>query len=157
MASRSLTPVEEAYARKVFGNSINFHNVEISDGLGIGNAEYTTKGWSHWHVHLGPLGFHDAIGPGVVATFIHELTHVWQSQHATISFMFMVRSGLGQVKNIILRRGRNATYNYTLGKTWSDYNVEQQAQIVEDWYIAGSSEFAAAFRYIRDNIRAGKN
>ena len=29
---------------------------------------------------------------------------------------------------------RNYAYEYKYGKAWDDYNVEQQAMIVEDWY-----------------------
>jgi hypothetical protein len=44
-------------------------------------------------------------------------------------------------------------YSYSLGRAWEDYNVEQQASIVEDWYAGGMSTTAAEYSYIRDIIR----
>jgi hypothetical protein len=39
-------------------------------------------------------------------------------------------------------------------KSWRKFNAEQQAMIVENWYVGGMSESDEAFVYIRDNIRA---
>ena len=47
-------------------------------------------------------------------------------------------------------------YRYTLGKRWGQYNVEQQASIVEDWFRKGRKTTDPRYRYIRDNIRKGK-
>jgi hypothetical protein len=49
------------------------------------------------------------------------------------------------------------------GNPFSSFGLEQQAQIVQDWYVnnAGALDGAAAradprFRYIEQNIRAGQ-
>ena len=46
-------------------------------------------------------------------------------------------------------------YAYSLGMDWGDYNVEQQASIVEDWYKRGRSSKDKAFPYIRDYVWKG--
>lgn len=157
MPSRSLTGPEESEARRVFKTSIFLGRVEISDGLGFGERPYTSVGLSVYTLHLGPDGFKDAISPRMRSTFIHELTHVWQGQHDTLGFGYMIESVISQGKSLITSGSTDGAYNYTVGKDWTDYNVEQQAEIVEDWYAGGMPENSAAFRYIRDNIRPGKN
>jgi hypothetical protein len=45
-------------------------------------------------------------------------------------------------------------YRYIPGQSWSSYNVEQQAHIVEDWFKGGEREEDPLYRYIRDDIRS---
>jgi len=72
------------------------------------------------------------------------MTHVWQFHHG-----IGVKSG-----SIIARLG--AGYNYTRGEPWINYNVEQQASIVEDWNKdrkGGGGEDQELFPYIHYVIR----
>ncbi len=57
---------------------------------------------------------------------VHELTHVCQSHHSAWTPLFIFRSALAQA-----RHGKRAYY-YALGRAWHEYNVEQQAGILED-------------------------
>src|SRR5262245_39567105 len=88
-----------------------------------------------WEINIGD-GYKDCTsfaigswGSRIDATFIHELTHVWQGFHATFPDMYAIRAGLAQG---IAEVSSYDPYSYTLGKSWNDYTIEQKAQIVED-------------------------
>ncbi|HEY6982507.1 MAG TPA: hypothetical protein VH499_16260 [Reyranella sp.] len=49
-----------------------------------------------------------------------------------------------------------AGYDYKLGKPWDDYNKEQQAHIVEDWYTNGRLKSDDRYPYVRLVIRSGR-
>ena len=44
-------------------------------------------------------------------------------------------------------------YEYESGKSWNEYNVEQQARIVEHWYVGGMKQDSELYPYVRDHIR----
>jgi hypothetical protein len=46
-------------------------------------------------------------------------------------------------------------YSYNTGLTWAQYNSEQQASIVEDWFASGSQSSNARYVYITNNVRPG--
>ena len=169
MASRALNPDEQALARRVFSASLILSQVEISDGLGFGNRPWTLCGTSVYTIHLGPAGFEDALqDDDLKNTLIHELTHCWQGQNSRLGFGFMIGSICCQTqayltqpryepKNTVFKIVPSAAsaYAYSPGKDWTDYNCEQQAQIVEDWFARGMSTSDPRYRYVRDNIRKG--
>ena len=97
---------------------------------------------------------------------IHGLTHVWQGQHLV---PFMLNSVAHQSLSAINNGGDTSpAYNYTVGKPWEQYNVEQQASIVAHWFTPTNICFTngkcggkmiatdSRYRYIRDNIRKNK-
>lgn len=129
-------------------------------------------------------------------TFIHEMTHVWQGQHSTYPREYMLKSGASQskgvwsdvwdkglkdvVKDVWNRcplttwhdyRGRAYAFNMNeMGvNNFNDFNVEQQASIIESWYapnaelnhlkvsIPGGNMSTSDIRYpfITCNISAG--
>ena len=81
---------------------------------------------------------------------IHELAHVRQGEAGLWSSAFMLRSIWCQTWAAI-RRG--SAYDYAPGREWGEYGVEQQASIVEDWYLGGEREDDALYRYVRDHVR----
>lgn len=118
--------------------------------------------------------------------FIHELVHVWQGENGAFPYAYMAQSAGAQfghgVRDIIKTHSykgwghhRGKAYTFTaadIGKDWSDFNVEQQGNIVESWFISeparrkegqdfgdgliggGASVHDPRFPYIRDVIRA---
>jgi hypothetical protein len=78
------------------------------------------------------------------AILIHEMTHVWQYYHG---YSVELRS--------LWANRWGAGYNYTVGEEWGDYNVEQQAHLVEDWFMGGQSVSDPRFDYIDKIIRPG--
>lgn len=97
---RQLTAAEEATARSVFSASIDFSTVFISDKSGAGNRPFTVaipvpialtgQFAISGIVQVMNLG-KNAAAPGR-NLLIHELTHVWQSQHANSKVAFMANS-----------------------------------------------------------------
>ena len=84
--------------------------------------------------------------------FIHELTHVWQGFHG-VNFVAPPCS-----TNVAPHLPASPLIYTSVGKNWSQYNVEQQGKIVEDWFNPTKGNMSAGnnrFRYIRDNIRRG--
>ena len=99
------------------------------------------------------------------STFIHELVHVWQSQYAGINAMSYMTSSVWQQfrhgTQDIFKNGygkgfkrikemfaegfqkewdyhRNMAYQYDpndIGKDFDQFNVEQQAIIIQSWYM----------------------
>jgi hypothetical protein len=141
----------------VFGNSIILGQVRLQDDLGAGGRPWTTPPTplysAYYRLHVGP-----AFGSMISSSFrrrllIHEMTHVWQGQ---FRLPFVFNSAWHQTLAVISTGGDVApAYTYTTGSAWKNYNCEQQASIVEDWYVNGSLESDTRFRYIRDNIRKG--
>ena len=131
---RSLTAGETALARRVFGSSIDYDAVTVSEGKFIsfqpygtamapdGNLymygcykdDYTCEA-DHWQGH-----------------FIHEMTHVWQQQNGVLNPV--VEAVKLSVKH---RFNYGAAYDYKLeqGKDLLDYNMEQQASLVQDYFM----------------------
>lgn len=161
-AERFLTGAEKDLARIVFEETLPYGAIYLSNGLGLQRRAYTIPHPLHlgsYVIHIGPDAFPDATDSSVImlrqtvdSVFIHELTHVWQGVNRRHAFDYVLDSVYHQI-----RFGSEA---YELNaddvgnKKWSEFNAEQQAMIVQNWYIDGMSESAKAFVYIRDNIRA---
>lgn len=131
---RQLDPVEEAIARGVYGNSLIFGRIFLSDALGGGGGRPFTL-----HVPSLVPGVSGVtvinIGPGAYATpgsnpslLIHELAHSWQSQHHPDPAFYMANSLASQAG----ASGAGASaYCYIPGKWFGLYGAEQIAQQVE--------------------------
>lgn len=124
--ARPLTDREIGIARSIFGDSLACERVRIDEraywGPRKGNfcyvSCYTINSW------------------GIMPDFIlvHELTHVWQYQHL----------GMAYVPRALKAQFSPEGYNYggvralyeamQNGKKLLDFNYEQQADIIEDYY-----------------------
>jgi hypothetical protein len=147
--------------------------IVLTNLLGLGKPAFTIPSIGEAIlVNLG-AGFDDPIGyrgfgdpdnsnqqtPGQL--FIHELVHAWQIDTETFLPGLMCEAIGAQLTTL---GGNMDVYRYgTAGQAFSEFNPEQRASIVDDWF-AGSgkqAEFGRAveddrnpyFRYIRDNIR----
>jgi hypothetical protein len=124
--TRTLTPFEIQVARSIFGDSINYQRVRIDEKAQIGCRHfhflyvsfYTINSWGAFREDL----------------LIHELVHVWQFQNF----------GGAYIPRAIRAINSEAGYNYggiydlrqkvRLGKNILEYNYEQQADIVTDYF-----------------------
>jgi len=161
-AERLLTDAEKDLARQVFDGALPYEAIYLSNGLGLGRRPYTIPHPLHlgsYVIHIGDETFPDATNASLVvlgqtadSVFIHELTHVWQGANRRHAFDYILDSVYHQV--------RFGSHAYDLNqddvgkKRWREFNAEQQAMIVQNWYLAGMSESDQAFTYIRDHIRA---
>jgi hypothetical protein len=129
--SRNLTLIEEQEARSVFGNSINYSSVLIDEfsyiawvGAKINKCPY--MGVTIFHTINFNRKIRPAFSPSDMKWLIHELTHIAQMEHAGSRYLF-------EAFHAQLTEG----YGYILSEETHlrDYNREQQASIVADYYI----------------------
>lgn len=149
---RQITEAEEVFARRVFGDTLPYGAIWLSNGLGFQQRAYAIphpRFLGAYLIHIGPAAFDAPTADESAALFIHELTHVWQGRWRWNTFDYMADSVANQ-----FRRGQDA-YVYVPGRPWGDYNAEQQARIVEDWFSNGMDEKDPLFVYIAVNIRTG--
>ncbi len=153
---RKLTLDEKIFAQQVFNNTLPYDDIYVSNTIGAQDRQYVTPELRHdggWIMHLGRAMYAGATLTSERETFIHELTHVWQSYHSPFRWRYAANS---MCQQIVLMKGSKA-YDYENGFDWKDYNAEQQAQIVMHWYQLGMSETDARYEYVRDHIRKGEN
>jgi hypothetical protein len=127
---RPLTPSEIALARTVFGDAIDYSKVRL----------FRAKWWplQSRRSAMAPMGdiwFHPDGGGwsedfareslSRQGFFIHELTHVWQTQKSGRFYLPLMRHPF-------------CRYDYRLepGKAFDRYGLEQQAEIVRHRFLA---------------------
>lgn len=121
LTSRALTAGEVSIAQSVFGDALDITNIKLCThqlvlkGYAIspnGNIYFHKTGLPHDFAHE-PLHMR--------SWFVHELTHVWQ-----------IQQGMKVVRKAVFDR----RYKYALkkGKDFLRYGIEQQAQMVQDYY-----------------------
>jgi outer membrane protein OmpA-like peptidoglycan-associated protein len=147
---RKLTTRERSLAWHVFHHSLPpLNTIGVTDGLGKGDQIWTVDRGFLEFLQSGPpdsldqlryfLNFGEAVHwdladerslQGAVRGYpwrardilAHELTHVWQfhhGEHVKLRSFYAQEIGAGD--------------KFTRGDPWKDYNVEQQAHIVETW------------------------
>ena len=140
-AGRQLTVGEIALAREIYKNSIRYRDVKIHRGKyffkqppGSGmtpNGEiYVTDDPKRGNFLYKDDYSRESLA--LKAFFIHEMAHVWQYQNNILRVK--TTAILGQLRHL----GKyNKMYKYTLEarKHLFDYGIEQQAAIIEDYYI----------------------
>lgn len=134
MVSRPLTSGEVALAKSVFGDSVDYSTVKISDGKFVGFHPEGTAMAPNGNLYMYGCYHADYSQQSVMtqSLFIHEMTHVWQYQNKILAPIAEA------VKlNIKHKFNYTAAYNYTLDgkKDLLDYNMEQQASIVQDYFM----------------------
>jgi len=133
--SRALTSGEIQLAKKVFKGSINYTLVKVHDEkyafFQPDNSGMTPNG--EIHVQGIYKADYSVATKSLQSFFIHEMTHVWQYQRGILT--------LGVIGSAILEiigqaGDYDAAYPYVLDtkKDLTDYNLEQQASIVEDYF-----------------------
>jgi hypothetical protein len=159
--SRNLSGAEILLATNVFHQSLPpWPKIRITDGLGpipTYDNPYTNKAIisGNYEINVGPDVYPDATldhwlpGFGKYRNiFIHEMTHVWQYYHG-----YSVVSGSFWANTF----GKGYDHTVEWKDRWESYNVEQQAQLVENWFDDGMKESDKRFFFIENIIRNGIN
>jgi hypothetical protein len=134
MVTRPLTAAETALARRVFGAAIDYDRVTISDGPFLPGHRRGTGMAPNGRLYMYGC-YHDDYAAGSSLTqshFIHEMAHVWQYQNRILDpIADFFKLGLRY------KFDYNAAYRYELSaaKDLLDYNMEQQATIVQDYFL----------------------
>lgn len=129
--TRSLTQMEQNEALNIFGDSINYSKVLVDEHsfiawLGAKINRRSGMGITIFHTINFSQKLKTATGNSDMKWLIHELTHVAQMERA--GSQYLIEAFHAQVTE---------GYGYTLGEKLylRDYNREQQASIVADYYI----------------------
>lgn len=166
---RPLTSAQIATARGVFGSSLDFSRIYISDQAGLGGRPFTVAipvllSQSVQVINCGTFS------PNT-ATLIHELAHVWQSQHHSNPYEFMSNAVASQAAAVALNGTMAVTdrsitsdpdfpvhypcsaYAFVAGKPFGEYAAEQIANAVEH----GVSAIVAHVRSVAAGVVDGDN
>jgi hypothetical protein len=126
---RGLDPVEERIGRGVFGGSLDYGDIYVTDGLGGGGRPFT--------MYVSATGTVLQMGTGPYRTpgsdpdlLVHEMTHSWQSQHHPSPTAYIGNS-LSSQALASAAGGAASPYCYVPGKSFGSYGAEQIAQQVE--------------------------
>jgi len=134
MASRSLTAGEIKLAKRIFKDSIDYNKVKIHDKKYIffqpSNSGMTPNG----EIYMNGVYNKDysKLNGRAKGFLIHELVHVWQYQ---LKILNPVTAAI--FENFAHAFDYSKAYRYTLSPTKDilDYDIEQQAAIIEDYYL----------------------
>ncbi|MBK9735296.1 MAG: hypothetical protein IPO92_10145 [Saprospiraceae bacterium] len=123
---RKLTKHEESLAKSVFGQTIDFDLVRIDAKARLG-----TKKMAHAYVSFNIINYMKEIKHEIL---IHEMVHIWQYQH--FGCIYIARAikaqrskegydygGIANLYKVMLRGG-----------SLLEFNFEQQADIIEDYF-----------------------
>jgi hypothetical protein len=124
--TRKLNDQEVRIAKSIFGDALSYERIRVDESAHLGPRQgrfcyvsfYTLNSWG-------------TIAPSLL---IHELTHVWQYQNL----------GIRYIPRALAAQRTSPGYNYggeaalelalTSGKGLAFFNLEQQADLVEDYY-----------------------
>ena len=140
MDGRSLTPHEIAALRPVFGDSLDLSPIRVTRDHPL--AFYAPKTLGNT-IHLrSDWGLFAGTGLGLsergMSVLVHELVHAWQYQNGGLGYI----TGSLLAQHAAWRRGgeRSGAYRWRpaadAGLAWSQWNPEQQAQAIQDWWDA---------------------
>ncbi len=120
--SRVLTDDEKILVRSVFGTHIDLALPRICVSGWIMHGYAMSPNGNIYFNHTDFREDFSRTSLGTQAWFIHEMTHVWQ-----------VQQGIKVVRRAVIDR----RYQYVLqaGKQFLQYGVEQQAQMVQDYFL----------------------
>jgi hypothetical protein len=124
--SRHLTPNEIAMVSLLFGDSIDYERVRIHARRYLPfqprNCCMTPNGSMYFHrSHF--LPDYTRGDPPAVHWFVHEMAHVWQFQ---LGYAVRLRGAI--------RSGLRYDYDLAPGKTFADFNMEAQGELLADYF-----------------------
>ncbi|MFE5243434.1 LGFP repeat-containing protein, partial [Streptomyces sp. NPDC056627] len=167
--TRELTQEEYDWAdSRVFSGSLPPRDqIILTDTIGGGDRAFTFPRYDgKVTLNMGAGAFDDPRQgtPGALGqTFVHELVHAWQIRHMSMELSLLADAFASKVCEAT--GGNPYTYG-PAGQPYAELNLEQQAQVVSDWFAgrapAGTNQTGVPadvnspyFRYITENIRTG--
>ena len=124
--TRPMSEWEIELAKSVYGDSINYNRVRIDELAFVGPKQkkfcyvsfYTINSWGSMQNSL----------------FIHELIHIWQYER--LGAVYILRALQAQFSRVGYNYGGVGMLRSYLrkGKKLTDFNLEQQGEIISDYY-----------------------
>jgi hypothetical protein len=137
MTSRALTQGERFLARSLFGGALDCDPVTVRRRRWFPLQPRGVVMAPTGHIHVHPAGEqwsedYSREPLRLQALFLHELTHVWQSQTRGKYYLPLMRHPF-------------CRYSYQLkpGRRFEDYGLEQQAEIVRHLFLLRNSQYVA--------------
>lgn len=136
MSGRALTDGEVRMARAVFGDSVEYDHVRIHAKrlplIHDRDSGVSHKGRIYTHGEKDSADFSKEPDANKRCFFIHEMTHVWQYQNRVVNLPLA-----GAKEMLKTRFNYEAAYPYRLerGRDLTAYGFEQQAAIVQDYFL----------------------
>lgn len=147
---RPLTELEKAICTKYFGNNIDINLVRIDDKARIGLQKLAIA-----YVSFNTINYRKKIR---TAIFIHELVHVWQYQQFGAVYISKALKAQKSTEGYDYG-GVSRLYQMMLsGRKITDFNFEQQADIIEDYYKLHKEDTAfdirtQAYQYFAEQVK----
>lgn len=140
--ARSLTIGEIEMARKIFRDSVDYSKVKVHNGaaiIGAGNNAMTPNGEMYFPKDFYKPDYSILKDPDRI-WFIHEMTHVWQYQlgYSVIwaGFKILLKGGYGYDTDQTTPRAYTYDAIADTNKAMSDFNMEQQGDLVSGYFDA---------------------
>jgi hypothetical protein len=164
---RALHPWERDFADTVFDGQIDYDRIVVTNLSKSGGTKFTMPSIGKAillnmsdEAFDNPMLYQSPNYPIKGEVFIHELAHAWQICHDSVVDLIC-----GLSDNYDYYTGNRLMDSSWQSRAWNGFNNEQQASIVNEWFriysVKGLNSFEAlndpAYRFIRDNIRAGVN
>lgn len=141
---RNLTRTEEGLINKVFKNTSlpPLSQIKITNGESLTGTAITIPLDDNYFLNLGKRLYYSDVSHMDPRTLVHEMTHVWQYFHGTLSrshglIAHAHRAAAGKLGY----PGTDYLYEYDiLTDSWDDMGFEGQAQLVEEWFADGMGD-----------------
>lgn len=151
--NRALTADEIELAKGIFGSSIDYAKVRVHDGKFMPFHPPHTGMAPNGNLYMNGCYMDDyAKGdPLMRSLFIHEMTHVWQFQNKILEPI-----ATAMELSLKFKFNYGASYNYALDgqKDLTDYNMEQQATLVQDYFLLRHEKTDEDSGRCQDNLGA---
>lgn len=122
LRSRGLTQGEKRLVESIFGQSLDTSSIKIvAHRLILKDYAISPNGHVYFHLDNWCEDF-SAKSVAQQSWLIHELTHVWQ-----------IQQGIRVLRKALF--DRRYAYVFEQGKQFLHYGVEQQAQMVQDYFL----------------------
>jgi hypothetical protein len=150
-AARPLSADEEEAARTVFGDSLDYRRVRVGESAVLGAFGYARTPFETAYFPPGATA-----SPGYLPWLIHELGHVWETEHGvafTRKLWWALHAAAGNPYDYGGPAGlRRAA---ATGRRFEDFNTEQQAEICRDAYrVLAAGRDAGAFEPFLGQLRS---
>lgn len=131
--SRKLTAGEIVLVQAVFKNSVNTAHVRVHNTKFIFFQSDDVLMTPNGDIYAAEAYVEDfsAHGQDDASLFIHEMVHVWQKQNHVLNPLW---AGVGAFLRHPFKYSKNYDYTLDANKDLLKYKLEQQAQIIQDYF-----------------------
>ncbi len=149
MSKRLLTAGEIALARTVFGDAIDYAAVRLHDRRILPPLiQHRHQAVAHAdNISFPRSAYSDDFSLEAdskkQSVFIHELTHVWQHQNGVVS---TTKEAIRETLRHKFNYAKCYFYDLKPGKDLTHYNFEQQAAMVQDYFLLTRHKTTESFK-----------